>query len=86
MLRRGARFEIGQPEDRFHQQGRVDGAALWAPARCDVFRALVGGYRSSSGKLFCDQQLAVFPIRRDFLDAIGDFRDQPRPGAAAWSS
>ena len=75
-------LQLGQPEQRFHQHGRIDRARARLQHDADVlgrFVAHVGEQR----QLLLLQQLGHLLDQPPLRDAVGDLGDDDVPGAAA---
>ena len=81
-VERKARLELGQLEERFHQQAGIDRAALRHQHDADIFRAFVA-HVLEQRQLAGQQKLGDLLDQLGLLDLIGNLGDDDVPGAPA---
>ncbi|OIQ68503.1 hypothetical protein GALL_499030 [mine drainage metagenome] len=80
-VQRNPAFQLGQPEQRFHQQFRVDRARFRLDDEADVFGGFVPDIADQRQLLLVEQFGDLFHQTR-FLHQPGDLGDDHDPGAA----
>ena len=80
-VQRNPAFQLGQPEQRFHQQFRIDRARFRLDHEADVFGEFVPDLADQWQLLFVEQIGDLFHQPR-FLHQPGNFGDDDHPGAA----